>query len=64
MHLFVCNLNAYGCFELHTEPENVVNKNLRYFLFPKLAGMHAYVKTGKTLHLPKNIQEKYLLRDK
>ena len=27
MHLFVCNLNAYGCFELHTEPENVINKS-------------------------------------
>ena len=26
MHLFVCNLNAYDCFEPHTEPENVVIK--------------------------------------
>ena len=33
MHLFVCNLNAYGCFELHTEPENVVNKISVIFFF-------------------------------
>ena len=25
MHLFVCNLNAQGCFELHTETENDVS---------------------------------------
>ena len=33
MHLFVCNLNVYGCFELHTEPEKVVNKISVIFSF-------------------------------
>ena len=33
MHLFVCNLNAYGCFEPHTESENVVNKISVIFSF-------------------------------
>ena len=33
MRLSVCNLNAYGCFELHTEPENVVNKISIIFSF-------------------------------
>ena len=33
MYLFFCNLNAYSCFEFHTEPENVVNKISVIFTF-------------------------------
>ena len=31
---------AYGCFEFHTEPENIIIKISVFFLIPKLAGMY------------------------
>ena len=33
MPLFVCNFKCLGCFELHTESENVVNRISVIFSF-------------------------------